>query len=387
MGLKILTIGNSCTGCGACVSICPRSALKLKPDEEGFYYPVIENSKCINCGLCDECCQILFPAKINYDTYQNNFMAKAADKNIVKNSSSGGVFSLMAERILNGNGIVYGAKYDYDNKILVHTSSENCTLSELRKSKYIESYSGSIFYDVAKKLKEGKDVLFVGTPCQIEGLKRYLDVIKISQEKIILVQFICHGVPSNKFFTEYLKYEENKHHSQIKYFDFRPKTRGWKGGDWKMVFKNGKIVEGPWNQYYYYSLFYSNEYNILRPSCFKCRRVYGDSADITIGDFWGIRSYDPMNHENEGMSLIMTRTNKGSEFIKSLEGFQYCKSIPSNAVEYVKRETQNRNPLDGNRIKFMEYVKKSGYMKTAKKFLRFRILKNRLSTLKLKFKK
>ena len=250
MALMILGIEETCTGCGACVSVCAKNALILKYNEEGFYYPQLDTGKCVDCKLCEKVCHVLnnkVPEKPsrNYEAY----MLKAKDKNIVQRSSSGGVFSLLANEIIKQNGVVYGACYNFEKERLEHVSSDDCSLEELRKSKYIESYTGDIFKYVRQRLVEGRKVLFCGTPCQIEGLHKYLEVKRVATTNLLLVRFVCHGVPSNRFFTEYKHYEERKVDSKMISFDFRPKERGWRNSDWKMNFANGKEETG---RYYYY---------------------------------------------------------------------------------------------------------------------------------------
>ena len=241
MLLKILHIEDTCTGCGACVSTCPKHALTLSYDREGFYYPQIDIDKCVNCHVCENSCHVLnaqVPASpsLNFKAY----MIKAKDKDVVRKSSSGGAFTLLANIILEDGGIVYGARYNYDKERLEHCSSDKCSMDELRKSKYIESFLGETFKDVREQLLTGRKVLFCGTPCQIEGLHYYLETKKTDTSNLLLVRFICHGVPANQFFTEYKHYEEKKHKSKMISFDFRPKTNGWRSSDWKMTFANGR---------------------------------------------------------------------------------------------------------------------------------------------------
>ena len=363
MYLQILKIGDKCTGCGACISACPKNALSLVANEEGFYYPKLDATACIKCHLCDNSCQVLKPAVESLKPQRRYYMAKAEDQSVVKSSSSGGVFSVLANMILADGGVVYGARYDFNNERLIQDSTENCTLSDLRKSKYIESYTGSVFKDVGNHLKQGQKVLYVGTPCQVEGLAQYLSVKRIDRGNLILVQFVCHGVPANEFFTEYKHYEENKHKSKLISFDFRPKIRGWRYSDWRMEFANGDIEQGPYYYYYYYYYFHAS--NILRKSCYNCRRVLNETPDITIGDFWGIQKYRPENKDNEVISLVITHNPKAVEILEANEGFKYLEQIPEDAVDYIRQETNTRADKFKTRDVFMAEVKVKGYMKTA----------------------
>ena len=202
MPIKILHIDEQCTGCGACVSTCAKEAIELKYDAEGFYYPSLNLEKCVNCKLCEKACHIICDTieihKIVRD--YTPYMLKANNKSIVMQSSSGGIFSLLSEKVLAEGGVVYGARYNYELERLEHCSTDNCSIDELRKSKYIESYLGNTFTDVRKQLQSGRKVLFCGTPCQVKGLKTYLTSRKTNTESLLTIRFICHGVPSNNFF-------------------------------------------------------------------------------------------------------------------------------------------------------------------------------------------
>ena len=336
--LRILEIEETCTGCGGCVSVCAKNALSLKYNEEGFYYPLLDEEKCVDCKFCEKACHVLnniVPEKPsrNYDAY----MLKAKDKDIVRKSSSGGIFTLLADEIIRQNGVVYGARYNYEKERLEHASSDDCSLDDLRKSKYIESYSGDIFKDVRKQLIEGRKVLFCGTPCQIEGLHKYLEV-------------------------------------KMVYFDFRPKTRGWRNSDWLMIFANGKKETGPYYYYYYYFQLCS----LLRKSCYSCKRVFHDVADITIGDFWGIGKYMPDNKDQEGISMALVHSKKGFNALNQISDFEYVERIPVEATDYIFREMAERVFLLDKRCNIMTKVLKNGYMKVAQKTLRFPMLTWRL---------
>lgn len=254
--LRILDIKDSCTACGACVSSCPKQALQLAYDDEGFYFPQLNVSKCVDCKSCEKVCHVLrAPRLLHVSQKYKAFMVKANDAEIVKSSSSGGVFTILANYVLSKKGVVFGARYNFDKERLEHCSTDNCSLIELRKSKYIESYVGTSFKEVLTNLKNERMVLFCGTPCQIDGLSQFLRTRQVNTKNLLLVRFVCHGVPSNKFFAEYKHFEERKYGSKMNSFDFRPKTRGWRNSDWKMSFENGKTIGGPY--YYFYSSFAS----------------------------------------------------------------------------------------------------------------------------------
>ena len=175
MSLRILNIKDKCTGCGACVSICPKAALTIDYNDEGFYYPHLKQDLCIDCKSCEKVCHVL-NIKIPEQPPRQYaaYMCKSHNKELIRKSSSGGMFSTLASHVLKQGGVVYGARYNYDIERLEHCSTDNCSLDELRKSKYIESYTGDIFKKVGENLRKGRMVLFCGTPCQIAGLTSYL---------------------------------------------------------------------------------------------------------------------------------------------------------------------------------------------------------------------
>lgn len=378
MSLRILQINDYCTGCGACVSQCPKKALNLEYNTEGFYYPKINNDLCINCKLCEKVCHVL-NYSVNDDIISKNYkayMVKAKSKEILYKSSSGGLFSLLSEYILSNNGVVYGAKYNYSQERLEHCSTDNCDINELRKSKYIESFSGNIFYDVKKQLSNNRKVLFCGTPCQIEGLYLYLKKNKVVMNNIILVRFICHGVPSNKFFTEYKHWIENKVKSKIVRLDFRPKTRGWRNSNLLLEFKNGSIIDEPHNYNYYYYYFQKNY--LLRKSCYKCKRINKEIGDITIGDFWGIYKYDPQNNDQEGITLALTHTGKGNDIIKKVSTNCSLEEIPLSAVNYIYNDSSWRESCLKYRKKMINDVVKYGYMNSVIKTIGLKIFTTKM---------
>lgn len=369
-----------CTGCGACVSTCPQNALSLRYNDEGFYHPFLNVDLCVNCGACDKVCHALnnvqpkTPCR-NYTSY----MVKSNDASIIAKSSSGGAFSLLAENVLKKGGVVWGARYNYDKERLEHCSTDDCSLDELRKSKYIESYMGDSFSKVRKQLQEGRKVMFVGTPCQVEGLQTFLSARKVDTTDLLLVRFVCHGVPSNKFFTEYKKYEESRRGSKMIRFDFRPKTRGWRNSDWQMWFEDGHEEHKPYYYYYYYYYFQTN--NLLRGCCYHCHRVFHEKADITIADFWGIHSYRPENKDQEGISVSLTHTIKGQNAINAIKNNCYMEEIPTSAIDYIYVEATSRQGNFKQRIKTMQEVKKKGYMYVAQKELRYPMFKRYLKDL------
>ena len=377
--LKILDIHETCTGCGACVSACAKGALTLEYNEEGFYYPRLNTEMCVNCRLCEKACHV-----INKPTLENicrdftPYMLKAKDEEIVRKSSSGGIFSLMANEILKEDGIVYGARYNFEKERLEHCNTDECSLDELRKSKYIESYLGNTFADVRKQLVANRKVLFCGTPCQIKGLLTFLEARKTSIDNLFTVRFICHGVPANKFFTEYKHWKEKKVGARMTSLDFRPKTRGWKSSNLLMKFSNGKTIDEAYKVNYYYYYYYFQLNPLLRTCCYDCKQLHELVGDITIADFWGIRMYDAGNKDNKGISLALVHTEKAQNMLKLISNHCQFKELPQSAVDYIYKDAPYKKTLLERRATMMREAIEIGYMPHAIKTLRGKIIKAKI---------
>ena len=357
---------DKCTACGACVSRCPQVAIQLFESAEGFFSPVVNEERCVGCKLCEKACHILNASveDLSKDgkAYGIPYMVKAKNKDVVAKSSSGGVFSLISEIVLKNGGCVYGARYNYETETLECSSTDECDIGELRKSKYIESYMGSTFRSINTKLKEGRQVLYCGTPCQVRGLLHYLRSCKSSMDNLLTVRFICHGVPSNKFFREYKHYVEKKHKAKATHVDFRPKDFGWRIQNMHIDFENGKkLIERP-DCNIYLTNFYTSD--MLRLSCYQCSLINDTDADLTIADFWGIRFYKPENKDQEGISLVISHNEKGSGFLDQI--FDKCdyEKLPYSAIEYIFKKNNYQKKLD-RRAELMRKVQEKGYVPVA----------------------
>lgn len=353
---------DKCTACGACVSVCNKDAIQLASDEEGFYTPVCDESKCIGCKLCESVCHVL------NSTYQrigpsdvDAFMLKANDKEIVKKSSSGGAFSLLADYVLDNGGCVYGAAYDYEKEMLTCSSTQDCSLDALKKSKYVESFMGNTFRKIGQNLKENKLVLFCGSPCQCRGLLSYMRFKKLSNKNLLIVRFICHGVPSNKFLTDYKHWMENKKKSSVVEFDFRPKNFGWRQQSMRLVFENGSVYTQPNISDPYLTCFYKSVN--LRKSCYECSFDKEDCVDLTIGDFWGVKSYCPENKDQEGISVVLAHNEKGLAYLDKILDKCSLDHLPSSAVKYIFNDCDYSKDIKKRKV-FMQSVAKKGYMPT-----------------------
>lgn len=309
---------NNCTGCGACMNICPTGAIQLLPDKNGFLNPVVDEQKCIHCGKCLNNCPLrkrpqLYLREKNTKAYA----AWATNPFIISRSASGGMFPLMAKWMFEHGGVAYGVAWDHKLNARTRCATNEKELRPLCGSKYVQADTGYIFTDVKEKLQKGIPVLFSGTSCQIAGLYAYLGG---DAELLITVDLFCGGTPSPMIFKKYLTMREKQIGSRIIDIEFRSKKqRGWSLG-MVLKFANGKILHFPMQQDEYGILY--NHHFIQRPSCYLCRfrGIENRWSDITIGDFWGIGrhgtsfSYD----RTQGVSVVLTNSIKGKALFQSL---------------------------------------------------------------------
>lgn len=303
---------NNCCGCGACEQICPKHCITMSMDNEGFVYPTVDIDTCVNCHLCEKVCPFIVeqnarkPIKI--------FAAKCANDEIRLQSSSGGVFSAIAQSVLKEGGVVFGAKFNQKWEV-VHDYTETTEgLKEFRGSKYIQSRIGNNYKKVKDFLIKGRKVLFSGTPCQIAGLKKFLCK---EYETLLTVDVVCHGVPSNKVWQTYL--EEITDGGRIEYVSFRNKEKGWR--NYSLVIKTSNHeYTFPMEEHIssFMKGFLKELY--LRPSCYNCKvKKFRSQSDITLADYWWIKNVVSDFDDNNGCSLIYINSRKGMDVFDSLD--------------------------------------------------------------------
>lgn len=298
-----------CTGCLACVQICPVKAMRCEKDKEGFYYPVVNFEKCINCGKCLNTCCI--KKEHIGKTPLLEFSAFSNDNRVRNQGSSGGIVVALSELISSKDGIVYGAAFNKKEKEIHHSSTKEATLYDLSRSKYVQSCTMGTFLEVENDLKAGKDVLFCGTPCQVEGLHNYLSN---EYDNLFTIDFFCHGVPSSGVFKNMILEYEEEENSEVNYVSFRDKKDGWHKLALEIGFENGKKLRYPASEspYYFYFL---NNYS-LRQSCYCCERYKNHLADITVADYWSVNKEAD---DDKGVSLVLVNTEKGKAFVNEIK--------------------------------------------------------------------
>ena len=366
-----------CCGCGACVNACHNNVIKMLEDKEGFLYPVIDGDKCVDCGLCKKVCPVI--NKQNNIEYETCYLAvKNKDEAVRRQSSSGGVFTAIASKIIEKNGVVFGVGFN-DKLTVEHFAVEQVeSLNKLRGSKYLQSNTKDSYKKIKELLKNGNQVLFSGTPCQVAGLKSFLGK---DFDNLYTQGVVCHGAPSAKIFRKYLDEIEQKQESKITKVNFRNKENGWKKYYVTFEFENGKVLSMPFFENPYMKAFLKNL--SLRPSCYDCN-FKGDklSADITLADYWGIEEVLPEFDDDKGTSLVIIHSEKGKKLFDSVcDCFEVVLTSESQAVNgnpsIVK--SSYKNP---NRNKFFKKVYDKPLDKTVDKCSKSSIIRR----IKNKFK-
>ena len=311
-------ISNECCACNACENICPKDCISSSLDAEGFKYAVKDLDVCINCGLCEKVCQYIQPSP-KPRMPKAVFAGYNTDEAVRLKSSSGGVFSLLAKETLRHGGAVFGAKFNEKLEV-VHDFVENKDdLPKLYESKYIQSEIGLSFRKVKEFLKTGRKVLFCGTPCQIRGLRMYLN--EKEYENLTLVDFVCHGVPSPGVWQKYLdeKLAELGLERKDIRVSFRSKSCGWKNRSFSIhkISENKNVVLDGMHENPFLHGFLANLY--LRKSCTECpAKHFSSGSDFTICDAWGIEKYHPEIDDDKGCSIICILTEKGEKTFSSI---------------------------------------------------------------------
>ena len=340
-----------CCGCSACVQRCPKQCISLKEDKEGFLYPIVDENTCIDCGLCEKVCPIITPNEPREPL--KVYAAKHKDDEIRMKSSSGGIFTLLAEQIIDEGGVVFGARFDEYWEVMHDYTETKEGLAVFRGSKYVQSRIGNTYLQAENFLKQGRKVMFTGTPCQIAGLKRFL---RKEYENLLAVDFVCHGVPSPKVWRIYLDETLARQgigkntvlsHAMlrqkfIRSIDFRSKSTGWKNFSFALTLTKAS-VNGEENSVLLSTVFSENQFMqaflgdyILRPSCYKCVCKAGRSgADITLGDFWGIEMIRPDLDDDKGCGLVLNYSNCNlTSLAIGLERMSYENAKTRNSAIY-----------------------------------------------------
>lgn len=326
---------SDCCGCRACEQACVHHAIKMKPNEEGFLYPVFDGSKCVDCGLCEKVCPMTNPTKVQHEE-GTAWVAQNLNNEDLKTSSSGGGFIAIAKYVLSQEGVVYGAAYQ-DGPIVAHERIDDIAkLERLKGSKYVQSDTRDAYSNVKIDLKDGRMVYFVGTPCQVAGLKLFL---RKDYDNLITSDLICHGTPSPKIFQNTINHIEKKLNADFEDYSFRDKkVRGWSCSS-SSSYKsraNGKkkYINYSKDMEAYFNAFISG--HLMRMNCYKCPFANTHRCgDITLADFWGVREKMPdFPNVHKGVSLLLVNDERGRKLMDVLNDRFYIRPVPmEDAVE------------------------------------------------------
>lgn len=351
---KMINYDNKCCGCSACWNICPKLAIDFKENSEGFEYPVIDKDKCIDCGICITVCPAInSQGKNNFK--DEVFACANLNEQEQYNSSSGGVFTLLSKEVLNRSGVVYGAAFE-NAKVVKHIKIEREEdIAKIRGSKYLQSKMSSVYDSVKEDLELGKYVLFSGTPCQVGGIRNFL---RKDYRKLLLVDFICHGVPSPLVWRKYIDEYEKIINNKIVLVNFRNKKNGWKNFNLCLKDASGKLFIEEHEKNVYMKGFLNELY--LRPSCYNCSCKGTDRvSDITIGDFWGVDTIYPSFFDNRGISVLKVNSDLGYEFFCDIK--KHMKYIKVDVNDVIKHNPAfvTSAKINKNRNKFFEELNSS----------------------------
>ena len=357
-----------CCGCNACGDICPRNAISFKTDEEGFWYPVIDNEKCIDCGMCDKVC----PIKTKPQSRSNNvsrpkcFAAEHKSIEVVFNSTTGGMFSALAEGMYSQKGYVGGAIHNEDFSVSHFVSNSRSDLQQLRRSKDLQSNAEGFYKKVKSLLENGERVLVCGVPCQIAALQNYVGK---NYDNLITVDLVCAGVNSPKVWRKYLDYIEEKNGSKIIWTENKSKEYGWNKLTQKFIFENGEeYFDTDKTSLFTHGYIVSHLY--CRPSCYECEfKGFPRIADITIGDFWGITKHSKNHNSNMGTNLVMINSSKGQRYFDKIKKRVNIEETPLEwALSGNPALTSSISRLSDKRAEFFEDLEAISFDELVKKY-------------------
>ena len=302
----------TCTGCGTCAQICSVHAIDMRASSEGFFYPFIKADTCVSCKICEKRCPVLHPPAA-HGTQIETYGCINKNEQIRNDSSSGGVFSACAEYIIDTGGVVFGARFDADFSVVHGYAQTREELAAFRGSKYVQSTLGNAYVDCKRFLESDRCVLFTGTPCQIGGLKAYLNK---EYEQLYLMDMICHGVPSPLLWKKYVAYRSRLASSPVERISFRRKDCGWKLYSVVFTFRNGMEYRETLRLDPYMRLFLRDV--CLRESCYACSfKTDHRVSDITVADFWGVESVCPQLFDDKGTSLVLVQSEQGKKLFEA----------------------------------------------------------------------
>ena len=358
-----------CCGCNACGDICPKGAISFIQDEEGFWYPQVNKMLCVECGLCEKTCPVIHSDTLKKNDLPESICYAAEHKNleVVFDSTSGGLFSALADYTYRKHGFVGGAIFNEDLSVSQFISADKRDLPRLRSSKYLQSNAEGFYREVCRLVKAGEQVLICGTPCQMAAMRAYLGK---NYDNLIIVDFICRGVNSPKIWQKYLQSFEDRYGSKVVFAKAKSKEYGWRNLTQKVRLENGREYFETWkNSNFMLGYLRTNAY--CRPSCYECNfKGFPRMADITLADFWGIEKYNHALEKNLGTSLVMLNSLKGEAFFKKIKDCVRAINMPFETI--LTDNPALLRPLESPRVDrkcFFRDVDKMSFTELAEKYI------------------
>lgn len=314
-----------CCGCGGCVAVCPFGAISMQMDEEGFYHSVIDSEKCTHCGKCQKVCPMMRVQTQEIKDSQGLYSIKSKSEDTLKKSSSGGISHELSKHFIEKGYTVFGCTYDESRNGAKHIAIENIEdLYKIQGSKYIQSDTSLVMEQIAK-MKKGEKAVFFGTPCQVAGVDKLL-LQANRREDFILVDLICHGVPSDYLWKKYLADADRKYHiGKNPSVVFRNKKYAWREMHITLCGNHHAYAKSEKKDDFY--AFFCNCLCYMK-TCYECPYREKSSADLRIGDYWG----DRYKKDKQGVSMVIAATKRGEEALSILQNV--CRVEGGNLAEY-----------------------------------------------------
>lgn len=351
----------ACCGCSACRSVCGRQAITMKPDAEGFLYPAIDQARCIDCGRCTQSCPLLQAGHYKAGGIPRFYAARHKSPAVLWQSTSGGAFTAIADAILRQQGVIYGADFDEDFRVLHRRAETPAQRDRLRISKYVQSDLGDTYAQIKADLRQGRRVLFTGTPCQAAGLRGFLGPSPLT-ENLYICDLICHSIPSPLIWEEYKRLLEREKSGKLTSVQFRSKKDGWsRANSNKGLLFTTDNSPAVYEDDRFHQLFI-NVGTIARPSCSQCRFTdIHRAADLTIADYFGIEKYSPEWFDPLGVSVILVNSPQGAALFAQCRQDLHTEERPQEETLNEQKRLREPAPLPANRSLFWEDYRRFGF--------------------------